>query len=104
MADQSSSEQTILNTDMVQRVARLARLAPTAAEQEQLRLELGAILDHFQNLASLDTTDTQPAYHPQGLENRLRDDVVLPSLDRAALMALAPRHKDGCLMVPRTVE
>jgi aspartyl-tRNA(Asn)/glutamyl-tRNA(Gln) amidotransferase subunit C len=94
----------VLDTALVQRVARLARLDPDPAELESLRRELEAILDHFQNLASLDTAATEPAYHPQRLENQLRPDEVKPSLDRDIFMSLAIRHKDGCLMVPRTVE
>ncbi len=103
-AGRDDSGAPTLDSALVSRVARLARLAPSLTEQENLRQELGAILDHFQNLASLDTTAVTPAYHPQRLENCLRADRVQPSLAREALLALTAKSKDGCLMVPRTVE
>lgn len=93
-----------LDLALVRKVARLARLAPDTAEQEALSQQLGQILEHFQNLESLDTTGVEPAYHPQELVDSLRADQVKASFDREVFMELTPKHKDGCLMVPRTVE
>jgi aspartyl-tRNA(Asn)/glutamyl-tRNA(Gln) amidotransferase subunit C len=96
--------QPVLDPTIVRKVARLARLAPDEAEFERLGHELGQILDHFQSLEALDTAAVEPAYHPHDLQNCLRQDEVLPSYDASIFMELAPRHKDGCLMVPRTFE
>lgn len=93
-----------LDLTLVKKVARLARLVPDEAEQIMLSQQLGQILEHFQNLESLDTTGIEPAYHPQELVDSLRQDQVQPSYDREIFMDLTPKHKDGCLMVPRTVE
>lgn len=94
----------IIDEALVSRVARLARLAPDAAEKMALQQELSQILGHFQRLEELDTTGVQPAYHPQHLENQLRLDLAGISADREELIALSARSKDGCLVVPRTVE
>ena len=94
----------IIDEALVTRVARLARLAPDVAEKAALQLELSQILNHFQRLEELDTQGVQPAYHPQHLENQMRLDEVRPSALRDDLLAIAERQKDGCLMVPRTVE
>jgi aspartyl-tRNA(Asn)/glutamyl-tRNA(Gln) amidotransferase subunit C len=93
-----------LDLALVGKVARLARLAPDAAEQQELSRQLGQILEHFQNIEQLDTDGVEPAYHPQELLDRLRPDELRPSFDPEVFMTLAPRHKDGCLMVPRTFE
>lgn len=104
-ADIGSKQQTpIIDAALVSRVARLARLAPDAGEQAMLQQELSQILGHFQRLEALDTSGVQPAYHPQQLENQLRLDEVCPSASHDELLALSSRQKDGCLMVPRTVE
>lgn len=100
----SSSGDLALDASIVTHVARLARLAPDLDEQERLRIELGRILGYFRRLESLDTDGIEPDYHPHQLENRMRPDTVLPSADRDELLAAAARTKDGCLMVPRTVE
>jgi aspartyl-tRNA(Asn)/glutamyl-tRNA(Gln) amidotransferase subunit C len=94
----------IIDEALVTRVARLARLSPDASEQAALQIELSQILGHFQRLEELDTDGVPPVYHPQHLENMLRPDEVRPSLARDDLLSIAERQKDGCLMVPRTVE
>jgi aspartyl-tRNA(Asn)/glutamyl-tRNA(Gln) amidotransferase subunit C len=99
-----SDSPPIIDINVVSRVARLARLAPDAAEKAALQQELSQILGHFQRLEQLDTRDVLPSYHPQQLENQLRPDEVYPSASRDELLALAERQKEGCLMVPRTVE
>jgi len=100
----SRGDSPVIDAAVVSRVARLARLTPDAAEQAALQQELNQILGHFQRLERLDTDSVQPAYHPQQLENQLRPDEVRPSASRDELLALTARQKDGCLMVPRTVE
>lgn len=98
------SHAPVIDEALVTRVARLARLAPDAAEKDALQHELSQILNHFQRLEELDTVGVPPAYHPQHLENMLRPDECRPSAPREELLAIAERQKDGCLMVPRTVE
>ncbi len=94
----------VIDKELVERVAVLARLKPDASEQQALIAELNQILGHFQQLEALDTSSVDPAYHPQQLENVLREDQIKPSFDRDDLVNLSAKHKDGCLMVPRTVE
>ena len=93
-----------LDPALVKKVARLARLSPGEQELDSLSHELGKILEHFQNIEALDTDDVEPTYHPQDLLDSLRPDQVQPSFDQTVFMELTPKHKDGCLMVPRTVE
>ena len=94
----------VIDKQLVERVALLARLKPDELEQQALITELNQILEHFQQLEALDTRSVDPAYHPQQLENNLREDQVEPSFERDDLVKLSAKHKDGCLMVPRTVE
>lgn len=100
--NQSSS--TDLDRTVVAHAARLARLAPDVDEQEHLRVELGQILAYFRRLEQLDTDDVAPDYHPHEPDARLRTDITVASVDRGELLASAAKTKDGCLMVPRTVE
>ncbi len=101
---QESGVKAVLDQAAVSRICRLARLAPDAAEQARLQDELGSIIGYFQRLEAIDTADVPPAYHPHQAENQLREDTVRPSTNRDELLALSSRTKDGCLMVPRTVE
>jgi len=88
----------------VEHVARLARLALTDDEIERLTVELGAVLQHAADVASLDLADVPPTAHPLPLRNVLRDDDVRPSLDREEVLAAAPAAEDGRFRVPRILE
>ena len=87
----------------VAHVARLARLRLTDDELERFTEQLGDILDHAADVAALDTTDVPPTAHPLPLRNVLRDDVVVPPLDRDELLAQAPAVEDGRVRVPRII-
>jgi aspartyl-tRNA(Asn)/glutamyl-tRNA(Gln) amidotransferase subunit C len=95
---------TALTRADVEHVARLARLALTDAEIERLTVELGAVLDHAADVASLDLADVPPTAHPLPLRNVLRDDDVRPSLDRDEVLAAAPAAEDGRFRVPRILD
>jgi aspartyl-tRNA(Asn)/glutamyl-tRNA(Gln) amidotransferase subunit C len=85
----------------VEHAARLARLALTATEIEQLTVDLAKILDHAARVGALDTTDVPPTSHPIELVNVLRPDVARPCLDRTEVLAAAPATEDFRFRVPR---
>jgi aspartyl-tRNA(Asn)/glutamyl-tRNA(Gln) amidotransferase subunit C len=81
-------------------VARLARLSLTDAELDTYTTQLGAVLDHAEDVASLDLADVEPTAHPLPLVNVLRADEVGPCLDRDEVLAQAPAVEDGRFRVP----
>jgi aspartyl-tRNA(Asn)/glutamyl-tRNA(Gln) amidotransferase subunit C len=85
----------------VEHAAKLARLALTEAEVEQLTGDLAKILEHAAKVSALDTTDVPPTSHPIALVNVLRPDVVRPGLDSVEVLAEAPVAEDGRFRVPR---
>jgi aspartyl-tRNA(Asn)/glutamyl-tRNA(Gln) amidotransferase subunit C len=88
----------------VDKIAALSRLSFSEQEKEKFQHDLEAILMAAQRLEELDTSDVQPTAHIQGIENVLRADVVLPSMDNEKLTAGAPERSGGCFIVPRVVE
>jgi aspartyl-tRNA(Asn)/glutamyl-tRNA(Gln) amidotransferase subunit C len=84
----------------VAHVARLARLSLSDDELEMFTGQLAAVLDHAQDVASLDTAGVPPTAHPLPLENVLRDDEPRPSLDRDEVLASAPSVEDDRFRVP----
>jgi aspartyl-tRNA(Asn)/glutamyl-tRNA(Gln) amidotransferase subunit C len=85
----------------VEHAARLARLALTDDEIEQLTVDLAKILDHAALVSALDTTDVPPPTHPIELVNVLRADIARPGLDQVEVLAEAPVAEDGRFRVPR---
>jgi aspartyl-tRNA(Asn)/glutamyl-tRNA(Gln) amidotransferase subunit C len=92
---------TRISPEEVAYVARLARLALTPDELERFTGQLGAVLDHAQDVAALDTAGVPPTAHPLPLTNVWRDDVVVPGLDRDEVLAQAPAVEAERFRVPR---
>jgi aspartyl-tRNA(Asn)/glutamyl-tRNA(Gln) amidotransferase subunit C len=89
-----------ISTDEVAKVARLARLALTEEELARATVQLGDIVDHFADIDELDLDGVEPMTQPYPLTNVLRDDVVVPSLDRDEVLAAAPEVEDARFKVP----
>ena len=92
---------TRISPEEVAYVARLARLALTPDELERFTGQLGAVLDHAQDVAALDTAGVPPTAHPLPLANVWRDDVVIPGLDRDEVLGQAPSVEADRFRVPR---
>ncbi len=90
-----------LRREDVAHVAKLARLSLTDEELDRFTHQLGQILEHANDMSSLNLADVIPTAHPFDLINVVRDDAVRPSLDRDAVLAMAPDAQDGRFAVPR---
>jgi aspartyl-tRNA(Asn)/glutamyl-tRNA(Gln) amidotransferase subunit C len=108
------SEAGAVSLEEVRRVAELANLELTAEEEPRMQRDLNAILGHIAQLNELDTTDV-PAMAQvgamlasglaaNGAGAALRQDAVLPSVDRAAVMAVAPETDGRFFKVPKVIE
>lgn len=84
----------------VAKVAELARLQLTDAELERYTEQLGAVLDHAEDVASLDLDGVPPTAHPLPLVNVLRADVVVEGVDREEVLSQAPSVEDRRFRVP----
>ena len=93
----------VLRREDVAKVATLARLTLSDDELDLYTEQLSKVLQHAQDMNQLDLTGVAPTAHPFGLKNVVRADVVTPSLDHDAVMAMAPDAEDGRFAVPRIV-
>ena len=105
-------EQSGVTIEDVRRVAELANLELTAEEEPRMQRDLNAILGHIAQLNELNTAGV-PAMAQVGeilggvvdrAGTSLRADVMLPSLDRAAVMAAAPETDGRFFKVPKVIE
>ena len=93
-----------IDREGVQHIALLARLGVTEDDLEKFSGQLSQILENFEILQQVDTTDILPTSHPVAIRNVLRDDEVVPSFDSADILANAPREEDGCFRVRAVLE
>ncbi len=93
----------ITRTDVLH-VARLARLTLAEEEIDDLIRELGRILEYVELLREVDTTGIPVTSHVTVTEAPLRDDTVSVVLDRALVLAEAPRGTEEGFAVPSFVD
>jgi aspartyl-tRNA(Asn)/glutamyl-tRNA(Gln) amidotransferase subunit C len=87
----------------VEDIALLARLHLEPAELERMEHELGAILEHFQTIAAVDTAEVPAMTHAVPMDLRLRLDAAAPSLPVEAALAAAPRRAGDLIVVPSSI-
>jgi aspartyl-tRNA(Asn)/glutamyl-tRNA(Gln) amidotransferase subunit C len=93
-----------LTPEQVEHVALLARLRLTADERARFTTQLNSILEHFEQLQQIDTTDVEPMSHAVPMSNVLREDEVKPSLSPDEALRNAPDADRDCFRVPRVIE
>lgn len=93
-------------TAALRRVERLARLALEPEREERLAADLERVLAAFESLTAVDVRGLEPLHQPndgRGSERDTRRVAPEPPLDREALLARAPRTRDGFFSVPKTI-
>lgn len=93
-----------LTREEVERVAMLARLRLTAAEESLLAEQLDKILQYMEKLNQLDTSEVEPFTHAEDVVNAWREDRVTNQPDPEALLTNAPAREDGFFKVPKIIE
>jgi aspartyl-tRNA(Asn)/glutamyl-tRNA(Gln) amidotransferase subunit C len=92
----------------VSRIAHLARLELSAAEQAQMQAQLNGFFGIVEQMGAVDTRGVEPLYTPlsavQDVTLRLREDVVSENVDRAANQRSAPAVEEGLFLVPKVIE
>jgi aspartyl-tRNA(Asn)/glutamyl-tRNA(Gln) amidotransferase subunit C len=93
-----------LSREEVLHIARLARLGLTEAEITRLSEQLSNILENFEILQQVDTTDVPPTAQSVALQSVMREDEVAPSLPSDDILANAPRREGDCFRVRAVLE
>jgi aspartyl-tRNA(Asn)/glutamyl-tRNA(Gln) amidotransferase subunit C len=99
-----------VSLEEVRRVAELANLELTAAEEPRMQRDLNAILEYVAQLNELDTSDVPAMAQVTEIldlvegNSTLRQDDEVPSLDRSRVMASAPETDKVFFKVPKVIE
>ena len=97
-----------LTSDDVSRIAHLARLQLSPAEQDAMLGQLNDFFGIVEQMRAVDTSGVEPLYTPlsavQEVQLLLRADAVTEHDQRERNQASAPAVEDGLFLVPRVVE
>lgn len=93
-----------LTKEDIENVAHLSRLELSDEEKDKLTGHINRLLDNFDKLQELDTTDVEPTSHVIPVYNVFRKDECRPSLPVEDVIANGPQVDQNCFVVPRVVE
>lgn len=89
-----------LSDDEIRKLALLARLQLTDEEVRKLGPQLDSILSFVEQLSEVDTDDVEPMTTALDVDNRWREDRLLPSLSHEDALRNAPQCDDEYFLVP----
>ncbi|MCX6388981.1 MAG: Asp-tRNA(Asn)/Glu-tRNA(Gln) amidotransferase subunit GatC [Solirubrobacterales bacterium] len=90
----------MIDRSEVLHIARLARLSLEETEIEAITAELSSILDHVDQISSLDLEGVEPTAHSVAQSGALRPDVPVESLGKDAVLSQAPATDGSGFEVP----
>ncbi len=93
-----------LSREEVLHIALLARLGLTETEVDRLREQLSNILENFEVLQQVDTSDIPPTAQSISLQNVVSNDEVAPSLSQNQVLANAPQKEENFFRVRAVLE
>ena len=93
-----------LDRTQVEHIAALARIELTDEEVESFGQQLSHILEQFELLRQLDTTDVPPTGHAADLNTVTREDVAQDCLPPEDVLSNAPRREGELFRVKAVLE
>jgi aspartyl-tRNA(Asn)/glutamyl-tRNA(Gln) amidotransferase subunit C len=93
-----------ISREEVAHLARLARLAVSDDELDRFAGQLDVILQAVARVGEVTAADIPPTSHSVPLTNVLREDVVVPGIDRDAALSSAPDAAELRFRVPRILD
>jgi len=93
-----------VDTQTVEKLAELARIAISAETIDEVSSRLGEVLQLVDQLQAVHTEGVEPMAHPLDEVQVLRADEVTEPDRREAFLALAPQSEEGLYLVPKVID
>ncbi len=85
-------------------IAKLSRIKLTDSEKATFLPQLESILEYFDVLNKVDTTNIKPTYQVNLQSNVLRQDIISESFSQTEALSTANQTKDGYFVVTNTIK
>jgi len=82
-----------ISDELIERLARLARLEFKGAEKAAIQEDLKKMLDFVQKLEEVDTKNVEPLLQINELYNKYRSDKAVKLNERSSLLEQAPTYE-----------
>ena len=93
-----------INKEELEHLAKLSRIELSEREKDKILKDLKEILDYFEELQGLDTSNVKPMTGGTDLKNITRDDNEREKTNGRQGVENFPETKDGLLKVPSVFE
>ncbi|MCO1333779.1 Asp-tRNA(Asn)/Glu-tRNA(Gln) amidotransferase subunit GatC [Microbulbifer sp. OS29] len=93
-----------VDTQTVEKLAELARIAISKQTIEEVSNRLGDVLQLVDQLQAVNTDGIAPMAHPLDEIQVLRADKITESNNRKDFLELAPQTEDGLYLVPKVID
>lgn len=93
-----------ITPEVIEKVARLSRLAVSPEEAGRYADQLDKILHYADKLDNLDTSAVEPTSHAIPISNVFRADEPRKSLPPEEALANAPEQESQCFRVPQIIQ
>ena len=93
----------IIDDETIENVCILEKLSLSDETKEKAKEDMQKMLDYVEKLDELDTDGVEPLSHIFGDQNVFREDVVTNGDNKEAMLANAPKAKEGQYQVPKTI-
>ncbi len=93
-----------IDTALVERIARIARLRLEKKDKEKYAEELESILKNFEIIKEADVKSLEPAFQPIDIKNVMRSDKATESIPREDILSNTRNKESGYFKGPKTIE
>jgi aspartyl-tRNA(Asn)/glutamyl-tRNA(Gln) amidotransferase subunit C len=94
----------IVNDELVEKLAHLARLEIKPGEKDGLKSDLQKMIAFIEKLNEIDTSGVEPLLFMTDEVNVLREDEVVPSISREEALLNAPVKDEQFFKVPKVIK
>jgi len=94
----------IIDKDIVDKVAHLARLELAPDETEGMIKDMNRILGFMDKLNEVDTSGIQPLVYMTNEINGLREDVIKHEISHEEALLNAPKHDGEYFLVAKVID
>jgi aspartyl-tRNA(Asn)/glutamyl-tRNA(Gln) amidotransferase subunit C len=91
----------VIDINTVRYIANLIKLRINDEDAKVFSQQFSQIIEYFQILSDIDTSEVRPANENWLLNNIFRDDVIQESISREEFLVNAPDHEGSFIKVPR---
>ena len=93
-----------VTSEMIDRLARLAKLKFSEEEKKDLKTDLERMIEFVEKLKEVDTTGVEPLLHITDAVNVLREDEVKQTITKQEALLNAPLTDGNFFKVPKVIK